>query len=297
MNPTRRTLGAVSTQLNIVYLLRQLARDPASAALNRALGIAYYNDGQLLRSIQAYRMAASAEPVDPNVVYNLARILESHELVDAAAEAYKRLAAAAPGEPAAWATARQFASLAGDPALKADWMNSRLERPTDKIASSDHPESCARAAAAWNTAEFDGSIGRDDLKLAASLYEASTTSQPDDLHAYVDAATLYELLEEYGRAADLWERAGEVAPDTAEAARNQQQRLELLAEVAGGSSADPRKLAEISRLYGSGNDFERAAEFARRSLDVDPDQPDVRRMLGFIHQQMGLPESVQPATN
>jgi tetratricopeptide (TPR) repeat protein len=181
------------------------------------------------------------------------------------------------------------------------WMNDRLSPSRGPAGStsgpSEHPETCDRALAAWHAAQFDGAVDGRSLRRAASLYEESARTRPEDLHAYVDAATIYEALGDHSRAADLWRRAGE-GDAGLQVARMHSRRLELLASIEEEKVAGYEKavaLVEISRLYRAIGDFERSMEFARLALEVDERQATAWADLAEVYLEVGLFDEAEDA--
>jgi spermidine synthase len=297
LSPTRHMRRAIAAQLNIVHLLRKLEREPESVERHRALGIAYYNDGELLRAIREYRRAAELAPEDGGVLYNLARIFERHGFLDETHAIYSRLAEMLPDESAVTTKRAELAALVGDPARRAAWIRERIVLAEEPMAEDEHPETCDRALAAWHDAEFDGSIEPANLRLAASLYEQSAATHPDDLHAYADAATIRESLGEYTEAAQLWRRASETTP-ALPGALERAERLELMAEVESGRIGGAEKaaaLADIGGSLGRMGEVERSIEFLRRAVELDAGRASVWTALAAAYVEAGLPEEAGAA--
>ncbi|TFH42222.1 MAG: tetratricopeptide repeat protein, partial [Lysobacterales bacterium] len=213
LSTTRNMLKVVNQQLGKARILRKMAYQPDSPELARSLGIAYYNEGRILDAVRAYRRAAELSGNDPSILYNLALICERHEFVPEAARLYEKLSAAQIDHQAIAASRNLFTGLAQDPAQLRGWLNDRLVVPEPQEATDEHPPSCDEALALWNKLDPDGAVDTTDLRRAAQLYEQSTVAKPDDLHAYADAAVLYEELHDFERAAELWNGALQIRPD------------------------------------------------------------------------------------
>lgn len=277
LHPTKQVLETVGRQREIVRLRRKLAYEPESPALHRALGVALYNDGRILAALDAYRRATEFAPRDPQILFNLARILERHEFVDEAAAVYDRLAELAPGDPRVRASSAELAAARADAGRRAEWLNERMEARwagDGEAEDGAHPETCDRALDAWHDAGFMEVVDRSDLRRAAELYEESTAAAPDDLHAWVDAALLRELLGQPGRAAELWRGAAQVDPEWPAPALHAE-RLELLQRLEEGG-VEPAERAELLRRVGALwlrlGEPERALEPLERSLELAPDR-------------------------
>jgi tetratricopeptide (TPR) repeat protein len=274
LNPAQSVLNMVAGQLKIIRLLRKIEYEGDHTQLYMALGQAHYENGEIFESIDAVIKAAELQPDEPTIYLNLANLYERVQFVDEIAEVYEKLLQLRPNDEQSRARAAQLAGLRGNIAAKQQFLNTMLPQFFDEREDSDHPESCAEALRMWDDFDFDGKITRENLKKAAALFEESIDAKSDDTHAYHDAATLYEILGDYERAAALWRRSPRPSPDD-RAAERHARRLELLAEVSRGglpAGDEARALSEIGILYRIGGEIERAAEFTERSLDKDPSQ-------------------------
>jgi tetratricopeptide (TPR) repeat protein len=292
LSPTREMHRTVSTQLGLVHLLRKLAHEPHLSVRHRDLGIAWYNVGEILRAVRAYRRAIELAPDDGGALYNLARIYERHGLLDEAWAVYQRLAEMFPHESAVTGAQAQLAALVNDPAARTAWINARNVLPEDSADDGEHPDTCDRALAAWQDVDFDGSIDPANLRVAASLYEQSTRTKPEDLHAYLDAATIRESLGEYAEAAELWRRVSETSAGYA-GAPEIARRLERMAEVESGrldADEEAEALVEIGLAFARTGDVERSIEFLRRAVELDPDRGSAWSALADAYSQAGLRE-------
>lgn len=301
LNPTKRVLETTTRQLEIVHLLRKLRHAPDDPALHRALGIAYYNAGEIRRAIASYRAAARLAPQDPEILFNLARILETHELLDETISAYDELSRLVPGNPRIQAKRSELAAAATGQEARRAWLNARIGAPAAAGAEGPpenaHPETCDQAFAAWHDVPFDRRIGTDSLVRAAALYEDSVAARPDDLHAYVDAATIYEILENRTKAAALWRRAARIRDDWP-VAPLQAERLELEERLArdrhtGAERAETLlRIGEIFRTLGY---KERAIDHLRQAVEADPDHPEAPSALAGALSDVGLYEEARAA--
>jgi len=274
LNPAHSVSTMVARQLKVIRILRKIRQLGESADLYMDLGKTHFENGDIFKSLQAVRSAARLDPGHPGIFMNLAVLYERIELTDQALEAYERAQALSPGDSRVAGKLVELAALRGNETASQQWLNRRVERfygePAKK--ADDHPESCRLAAQAWDEFEFDDVVDRGNLEKAASLFEESIAVMKDDIHAYRDAATIYEDLGDHRRAASLWRRLSEVSPDGQTAEVNAR-RLELLAAVNDDGMQDGEKadaLSEIGALYRINGDVERAIVFAERSLSTDP---------------------------
>jgi tetratricopeptide (TPR) repeat protein len=208
-------------------------------------------------------------------------LYENLEFVDQALESYEELAVLVPEDERFHRAVENLEILRTDPAAKQRWLNSNEiviegEEPRD-----EHPSTCRQASQVWNDAPFEGKIGSEKLERAAALYEESVSAKTDDLHAYADAARIYELLGEYDRAAALWRRGLEVVPGN-RTAENNVRRLELLKEIGG-----TEELIEIGQLYRFNGETDTAVEFFSRAVDADPADFDSWAHLAAGYDEVG----------
>jgi len=251
------------------------------------LGKAHFDRGDLFEAIRAVRTATELAPGDLGAQMNLAVLYERMGLVAPAHEAYGHVAALSPRDARASAKLSELDPVVADEARRRQWLNRTIDQMTNETGETpetgpdDHPETCRRAAATWNDFEFDGALDEENLRRAAALYEQSIAEKSDDLHAYRDAATIYEILEDYPAAAGLWQHLSARSPDDQLAANNAQ-RLALLQRLSEGSTrsgAQAGTLSEIGALHAMSGDPERAVEFFERSLVADPAQPRIWLLL------------------
>ena len=271
-NPARDVLPMVRRELDVVHLFRRLRYEPASPALHLALAEVRRRGGDRIAAAESMRAAAALDPAAPPVLLRLAGLYEDLELTDPALHTYRRLAALRPDDPRVAAKVAQFETLATDRAARQRWLNSNEIVLSEKPPAPGHSESCREAGVAWTAFPFEGHIDAAALVRAAALYAEAVETDPDDMHAYADAARIHEVLGDHARAAALWRRGLDVVPGDQGAADNAR-RLDLLAslEPAGaGTDATADALHEVARLYAAGGEIEKAIEFFRRALRVHP---------------------------
>ncbi len=299
LSPSKRILNSVSRQLAIERILRKLQYQPESAELTRSLGIAYYNDGRILDAIRAYRKAAELDPDDQEIIYNLARIYENHEFVEGAARIYTKLADSWPADMALRTKGDQFSALSSDPDELREWLNGRIAAIDQETNTAEHPSTCDEALAVWNDVDPEGAADPKNLLRAAKLFEKSAQSKPDDLHAYIDAATIYEALGQFEKAADLWEKGFEINPDF-EFLSLQAARLKAMAILSGIKTDGSEKasvLRQIAWYYRAINEPELALEYLRESAVMIPDRSDTWLELAETAKDAGMYEEAIGAAN
>jgi len=289
--PTKSILNSIEVQLKKIRILRKLQYQPNSVELLRELGLAYYSEGEISKAVHTYREAAKLNPGNETILYDLARICENHGFIEEAARIYGQLAA----------TQSQFSfkndqyhNLLQDTTLLRQWRNNRfgtvplkIEKDTD---AQTHPASCDKALALWNDVDPDGAADMDKLREAAELYEQSTKTKPDDLHAYLDAAMLYEAVGDFDHAADLWTQASQIATDQP-VYRMQAGRLQTLAALKSDNLNDSEKAAllkKVGDLYRGINQPEQALEYFHQSTAADSSQAESWLSLAETATEVGL---------
>jgi tetratricopeptide (TPR) repeat protein len=296
LSPTKRIFSSTSHQLGKLRLLRKLAFQPDSAALIRELGVSYYNEGRLLDAVTAYRRAAELSDGDQSTLYNLARICERHEFVAEAARIYSELSGLWPADQALSQNSRMLADLNQNAEQLRSWLNDRIAVPGDESEANEepdvHPPTCDQALAIWNDVDPDGAPDPAKLRCAAELYEQSTLAKPGDLHAYADAATLFEALQEFERAASIWDRAAQLHPDNVAFPR-QARRLNAVARLRDSQLTDSVRaelLLDVATLLRERNELERALTYAREAVELDPNRGSAWSLIAEIAAQAGLYE-------
>lgn len=281
LSPTRRILQTVDLQLSKMRTLRRLSYNPDSPELNRALGVAFYNEGRLLDAVHTYRHAAELSGDDPTALYNLARIDERHEFVDEAANIYRLLSREYPEKTELADKGGEYSILEHDSHRLRQWLNSRIQVPDDLSHTAadtvTHPKTCDEALAIWNNIDPDGAADPKVLRHAAELYEHSSKVKPDDYHAYADAAMLYEGVHEYDRAARMWRALGDVRPDLT-SVPNHVAMAEAVARLEGSRASGAERaslLREVGNACRAVDQPERAQVYLRQALDITPDNADL----------------------
>ena len=168
-----------------------------------------------------------------------------------------------------------YKSLAENDELRQRWENERLGTfsQQERIEQKEqiHPSSCDEALAIWNKLDPDGAADTTEYRKAAQLYEKSTRINPDDLHAYIDAAMLYEILGDFEHSAELWGKAYQVRSDMT-AYMFQQERLKTRAMLAKGMITGNEKAAllrKLGKLYSDVNKPEQGLEYLYEAVALD----------------------------
>lgn len=272
INPARGMQSTVRRQLKIVHILRKLRFQPDSPALYLALAEVHKASGEMVKEARATQMAADVSEGNVQIYRRLAGLYEDLEFVDIALETYEVLASLVPEDEGITARVEQFQQLQRDDSAKQTWLNSNEIVLADPQQPTDHPEACLAAGKLWGDYPFEGKIDSENLRRAATLYERSMDVRPEHLHAYVDGASIYEILGDYEHAASLWRLGLEKAPGN-RLAENSIKRLELLEQLHGGPHGATRPavlLKELAQLHNLNGDPEIAIGLMGEALESQP---------------------------
>jgi len=288
-NPAGSMLSTVRRELRIVYLRRRLSYEPDSPSLNLLLGEIYARAARNVESAELLRTAAKANPGNLEIHVKLAGLYENLEFVEDALDTYRTLALLRPGDERMTQKVQEFEIMARDPEAEQRWLNSTefvLSEPGSGGAG--HPEACREAGELWNDFPFDGKIESGALRRAAELYEEAAAQRSDDKHVYAAAASIYEALGEYGRAATVWRKAL-VADPADRNAEDHARRLELLQmlEDGGPDAGSVESWVEIGRLYRRDGEVADATAYFQKALRADPRNAQTRSDLVGAHVAAG----------
>jgi len=278
----------------VARLRRKLLFNPDSTELVRELGRTEYADGQILEAFRIYRSAIESGRSDNSLVSDLAQICENHGLVKLTADLLDTLASHQPDDVAIVAARDKYLNLASNERLFRDWRTGRFSSLiVDRDHSHDdlrHPETCDQALALWNDVDPDSSADPVNLRRAAELYEQSIASNPDDIHAYVDAAAIYENLKSYDKAADLYRRATQVTDDPS-FCKIQVERLRILRMLEDGVSTESEKatlLLTLAQRCERVGRLEESIQYSQQSLSINPRQLEGWITLAEVSSKVGL---------
>jgi tetratricopeptide (TPR) repeat protein len=293
MNPTVDILNMTRTQFHIIHLLQQLRYQHDETKLYKDLANTYMEAGEVEKAIQTLKAAAALPGADPELLSLLAYLYESIELPDRALTILEQLALAFPSDKNLEEKVRQLRTLRTEPGAMESWWEERIALKKEPAV---HPPGCDRAAKLWNKFDFEGKISTENLTRAAREFEKVIEKEKTHMHAYADAATIYEHLKRYGKAAELWRRGLEVSPNN-EIAENNIRRLKLLEELNYKNPPDYKRiemLNEIGVLYWRNGEIERAIRYFRQVLKEKPDHVMAWANLGANYMEAGkYPEAIQ----
>jgi tetratricopeptide (TPR) repeat protein len=177
-------------------------------------------------------------------------------------------------------------AIQNDEQARENWI---AERITTRKEPTVHPPGCDRAARKWNNLDFEGKISQQNLREAAAEFEKVIEKDKRHMHAYSDAATIYEYLKQYGKAADIWRQGLRVSPGNQIAANNVG-RLMLLEELHYGNPSAQRRVYlynEIGVLYWRNRDLERAIHYFKKAVKEKPDHAMAWANLGANYIETG----------
>ena len=282
INPTKGTLQLVDNEFARIRALRTRQYQGPSKALSMRLADTYMREGDTVTAAVMMEQAADEDGGDAEVYARVGAMYEDLELLERAQATYEKLAALRPADPQVQAKLDEVRLLNRDRSRRQRWFNSVQLNFGQDEGPTGHPPSCAEAARAWNDYDRGGRIEPDRLRQAAELYEESIAAKSDDMHAYMEAATIYEALGDYPRALSIWQRGLDLAPGnpTATAALR---RIELLTALDQGRldhTGEARTLDELGKVLMLGGEFERALPYLERALEITPGDPALWASLG-----------------
>ena len=286
MSPTFDILNMARTEFRIVHLLQKLRYHKDDPDLYINLGNAYADRRKMHASIQAFKQAAELRDNDPNILTSLALLYESIELLDKARECYEQLVKASPDDENLQGKLKRLQAIQSDEQARENWI---AERITTRKEPTVHPPGCDRAARLWGKFDFEGKISRQNLKEAAAEFEKVIEIDKKHMHAYADAAAIYEYLQQYGKAADLWRQGLRVAPGNQMAANNVG-RLMLLEELHYRNPPAQRRVDlynEIGVLYWKNRDIDRAIQYFKKAIKEQPSHAMAWANLGANYIEVG----------
>ncbi|MEW6363345.1 MAG: fused MFS/spermidine synthase [Acidobacteriota bacterium] len=284
--PSGRVLQLARSDLNIIRLLRRVTFGASDPDVYRALGDALRESGLLPQAFRAYRSAAALGHEDPKFLLPLAGFLEAGDFLRPAVDIYKEVLQRQPDRQDLADKIRFLESMERDPQARLAWMEEKI-KPAEQ--SDQHPEGCLRAFKAWNDFPFGGTIAASQLREAAREFDQVTGENPQHMHAYSDAAQIYEYLGEYRLAAERW-RQGLAASPGNRLANIQAQRLDVLAAGAppnstGSQAAGWYNQAGVS--YWQAGEPEEAVVYLKKALALDPGNAEVLANLGANYIETG----------
>ncbi|MCK4764867.1 MAG: fused MFS/spermidine synthase [Candidatus Aminicenantes bacterium] len=285
LNPTMNVLTLVRGELGLMQTMRKLMYQDDTALFGK-LAKSYMDRGEISSAIEALKLALVRSPNDPNVLASLAAVYETLDILNGSLYYYGKMAQAVPGDVNVKNKIKELKAVRSDADARADWIMSRVKAPA---RTSDHPEGCGTASRKWNEYEFDGKISKTNLRAAAAEFEKVIAEDVKHMHAYADAATIYEHLGEYVNAAQLLRFGLAVSPGN-RVALNSLKRLELLDQL-HTTKPSGEKLVEmynnIGVLYWQNGEIESAIVYFKKALKENPGHAMSWANLGANYIQSG----------
>ncbi len=290
--PTKSIYDELPQQMIRLRAMRKSAAFPDSARFLAGLASAEYADGEILKALNTLRRALEIDSTNAMLLSNYALLCEKHEFVVEAERSFAHLAELVPNDQSVASKTRQVRALLYDSTSIRKWETERLVVPDLEPNEDDselHPPTCDEALALWNDANPSGSVDEEKLRHAAELYVKSSQTNPDDVHAYIDAAALYELLGDFDRAAGLWSAAAYKRSDLPFLSQNGM-RLRAIADLSKNSSTGcgrALKLKELASICMALNEIERAAAYLEEARGLCPENTQIQTDLTAANRECG----------
>jgi len=284
--PAQKIINKADTYLTIVHLLRKLEYLPGDKALHIDLVRAYLEVSEFAKAAQAIDAASIALPQQPELLELKSSIYENLELLDKSEAALRKLAELFPAETQIKEKANQLAQIQSDPQAKLQWFSNKITIPK---APQDHPEECSLAVDKWDTFDFNGKVKPNDLREAAALFEKVIKKDPKHMHAYSDAAIIYEALGQFAKASALWEKGLENSPGNTKAISNKN-RLKLMEQMRSEKFDNAQSVQiydTIGLFYFQTREFDNAVLYYKKVLELDPQNASAFSNLGANYIETG----------
>lgn len=293
--PTKSVYDGLPQQMNRIRAMRKVAAFPDSVNLLVSLASAEYADGEILAAVETLQRAIALDSTNALLLSNYTMLCERHEFTSEAARSLAKLKVLAPNDQSVFAKLRQANVLLRDSASLRKYQSDRLVIPEieqDDNTSEGHPPTCDEALALWNDANPSGAVDAEKLRRAAGLYVRSSESNPEDVHAYIDAAALYEILGDLDRAAGLWSVAAQKRPDLPFISANANRLRSMSVLEKSGTSGCERaeQLQTVASACMQLGEPEKAADYLRQAIEICPDNSQIRASLSAANLESGVYE-------
>jgi spermidine synthase len=286
LNPAGPVVHQVKIALHIIHILRKIGYTSQDPMLYLALGQAYLDNGEFGRAFRVIYSASQRFPGEANILGLLASLYENLELTDNALETYRKLAPLVPGDTGLKQKIDGLSMMQTNVTARQQMMSDKLFL-REQIKT--HPEVCYEAMELWETFDFDGKISAENLREAARRYEKVIEIDNKHMHAYSDAAIIYEALGQYSKASSLWQQGLAVSPNNP-LAENNIKRLELLDRLKSGSPYANEKIEiynQIGVLYWLNGEFDAAIAYFKKVLEINPQHAPALANLGANSVEVG----------
>jgi spermidine synthase len=286
LNPAGPVIHQVKGSLHIIHILRKIGYTPQDPLLYLALGQAYLDNGEFDSAFRVIYPASQRFPGEPKFLGVLATLYENLELPDRALEICRKLDPIFPKDTRLKQKIKELAMIQTNETVRQQIMSDKLFlREPQKT----HPELCYEAIELWESFDFDGKISTKNLRAAARRYEKVIEIDNKHMHAYSDAAIIYEALGQYSKAASLWRQGLGVSANNPMAANNIK-RLTLLERLKTRNPYANEKMEiynQLGVLNWLNRDFDVAIGYFKKVLEINPQHAQALANLGANSLEVG----------
>jgi tetratricopeptide (TPR) repeat protein len=256
--------------------------DPGASFLAEELSDLYVQAGRLREAVSDSEDALKQNPSDLNARRILGRIYTrmvgdsrqgkiNQEMLRKAIEQYQKIAELEPGDIESMLTLARLQKVAQN-SLEA-------EKVYKKILETEPGNEDALTGLAVVYADLG------DSKRAAELLRQVTQKTPS-VRTLTALASQYEQLQDYALAAETLRKAIELTPGNLDLKKLYAQNLLLadrlddalkaFTEIAAEDQKDATAQLRLSQIYRQKQDFEKARQAAKKALEIEPDNLEVR---------------------
>ncbi len=285
-NPTSETLEVADNMLQIIYLKRKLKYQPSDISLLNQLAVLYLRYGYFSESLATFKQALSTDPANRQTLRMLIDTYEQMGFYEQAVHAARRLAVIDPQDH------QLTTRLTRLKMASANAGHQRFRRLPERLKTGDKkepPEAYKLALEIWNDTGHEDPVTPQTLRRAARELEQAIKGDPNFMSTYSDAAMIYEILGEYGRAAAVIEKGLSLVPGFKVAERHME-RLKLLDDVHADRVPEEKKIQvyfRIAALFRQTGGLEKAKRYLRKAIELDGSIADLWEKLGICLMETG----------
>ena len=146
-----------------------------------------------------------------------------------------------------------------------------------------------------NNSQFERGIAeleKGNVPEAISALKMAASNNPNDPRIYNNLGIAYELLKDYKHARAAFRKALELNPynsailnNLAELSRSEGKKNDAIELYASAIASDPMYVEpylNVARLFLDLSEFKLAEPYVRKTLEIEPDNPEAHFMLGII---------------
>ena len=146
-----------------------------------------------------------------------------------------------------------------------------------------------------NNSQFERGITeleRGNVPEAISALKMAASDNPNDPRIYNNLGIAYELMKDYKNARSAFRKALELNPynsailnNLAELSRNEGKQSDAIELYASAIASDPmfvEPYLNVARLFLDLSEFKLAEPYVRKTIEIEPDNPEAHFMLGII---------------